>query len=563
VQQRIRARKRVKKLELALSKDGTRSYPKDLAAIVLSEHQAQTLTLVVVNRVARAQEIYEQLLKQGRTESDTALIHSRFREADREVQERILFGKGDRIVVATQAIEAGVDVSARTLVTELAPWPSLVQRFGRCNRYGEFTEARVLWSNITTGQDQDNIALPYDPDDLKRARNALKSLANAAPEDLKLVSVAVPVVIRPVLRRKDLLDLFDTTPDLCGNDLDVSRYIRDGQDTDVQLFWREIAGETPSRDEPEPERGELVRVSVSQFRKFLEKKPKPQAWRWNPLEERWDKASQARPGQTYLVNRASGGYSERLGWTGDSTDVPAVSQPINADCPDAYGANSVTFIGRWVELTEHLEHVTQQASGLTAQLELSSDLNAALTGAASWHDVGKAHPCFQQMLMRSGAPPAPDKLWAKSGSRQGYCDRKGFRHELASALAWLQLSPGETTTRDIAAYLIAAHHGRVRLSIRSLPDETEPPEVERLFARGIWGGDELPVVALRKHQVIPLLKLDLSFMQMGDGPHGKSWLERMLHLRDSEDIGPFRLAYWETLLRVADWRASEMEQQTP
>jgi CRISPR-associated endonuclease/helicase Cas3 len=38
------------------------------------------------------------------------------------------------------------------------------------------------------------------------------------------------------LRRKDLLDLFDTTPDLCGNDLDISRYIRDGDDTDVQVF---------------------------------------------------------------------------------------------------------------------------------------------------------------------------------------------------------------------------------------------------------------------------------------------------------------------------------------
>ena len=52
-------------------------------------------------------------------------------------------------------------------------------------------------------------------------------------------------------------------------------------------------------------------------------------------------------------------------------------------------------------------------------------------------------------------------------------------------------------------------------------------------------------------------------MQMGDGPHGESWLARVLQLRDSLHIGPFRLAYWETLLRVADWRASEKEQQIP
>jgi hypothetical protein len=39
------------------------------------------------------------------------------------------------------------------------------------------------------------------------------------------------------------VDLFDTTPDLCGQDLDVSRYIRDGEDSDVQFYWRDVDGE--------------------------------------------------------------------------------------------------------------------------------------------------------------------------------------------------------------------------------------------------------------------------------------------------------------------------------
>lgn len=34
-----------------------------------------------------------------------------------------------------------------------------------------------------------------------------------------------------------------------------------------------------------------------------------------------------------------------------------------------------------------------------------------------------------------------------------------------------------------------------------------------------------------------------------------SWSERVARLRDR--LGPFRLAYLETLVRVADWRASE------
>ena len=43
----------------------------------------------------------------------------------------------DLIAVCTQVIEAGVDISARTMWTEVAPWPSLVQRLGRLNRFGE------------------------------------------------------------------------------------------------------------------------------------------------------------------------------------------------------------------------------------------------------------------------------------------------------------------------------------------------------------------------------------------------------------------------------------------
>jgi CRISPR-associated endonuclease/helicase Cas3 len=46
-------------------------------------------------------------------------------------------------------------------------------------------------------------------------------------------------------------------------------------------------------------------------------------------------------------------------------------------------------------------------------------------------------------------------------------------------------------------------------------------------------------------------------MQLGEG----SWLERTLRLRDDPALGPFRLAYLETLVRVADWRASEEERR--
>jgi len=70
--------------------------------------------------------------------------------------------------------------------------------------------------------------------------------------------------------------------------------------------------------------------------------------------------------------------------------------------------------------------------------------------------------------------------------------RPGFRHELASALAMLAQD-----LPDLTVYLAAAHHGKVRLSIRSLPNEKRPQDDPELrFARGVYEGDVLPPLDL-------------------------------------------------------------------
>ena len=54
-------------------------------------------------------------------------------------------GEAGHIVVATQVVEAGLDLNAALLVTEAAPWPSVVQRAGRCNRTGRVDDAELWW----------------------------------------------------------------------------------------------------------------------------------------------------------------------------------------------------------------------------------------------------------------------------------------------------------------------------------------------------------------------------------------------------------------------------------
>jgi len=266
------------------------------------------------------------------------------------------------------------------------------------------------------------------------------------------------------------------------------------------------------------------------------------------------------PGLTILLDVSAGGYSEELGWTGDDTDLASALPPLpNAPSLDAYDEDRPTFISRYVTLTDHAKDVADALIALK-KIFFSSLPNVPwddLSKAARWHDIGKAHKVFQEMLpsplqsddLRGGQPP-----WAKSAHNGGKYSRPHFRHELASALALLQHKES-----DLAAYLAAAHHGKVRLSIRSLPGEI-PAGDGRPFARGVWEGDELPAVDLGDKIQSQKLILTLAYMGMGEGPHGASWLERTLRLRD--EYGPFRLAWMETLVRVADWRGTRKEEET-
>lgn len=557
----ITASKRLSPAPLALSSETKSDYVTRLAALIKERHQPGTLTLVIVNRVARAREVYEALTTAGKRGKQlplydperVALIHSRFRPNDRLKHQALLFGKGDRIVIATQAVEAGVDVSARLLITELAPWSSLVQRIGRCNRYADVADAEVLWVDIVPKDEKDDLPLPYTRSELDKARNAISPLADASPQTLRGVTATEEKVIRPVIRRRDLLDLFDTTPDICGHDLDISRYIRDGDDNDLQFFWRDIAkGEAPTDEEPQPLRNEICRVSIGDAVKFL-KSDKVRAWRWNPLEKKWEPAKSARPGAVYLVAADSGGYDDALGWSGDFKPQQLTTHRPPDEDSDSHDGNGSTFTGQWLALDRHTADVVRETSVIAATLALTAEETSALHTSAQWHDIGKAHVTFQAML-RNGDASREGTLWAKSSNKDGTCDRRGFRHELASALGWLLAGPPDSPERDLIAYVIAAHHGKVRLSIRSLPEEKgDPQDAERLFARGIWQGDELPAIQFDGF-AIPVTTLDLSFMKMGEGPHGPSWLARAIALRDR--LGPFRLAFLETTLRAADARAS-------
>lgn len=545
LQPRFAATKKLERAPFEATDDGEAE-----ASLALSRHAPGSRTLVVVNTVKRAQSIYAALRKKKHV-PNVVLVHSRFRPGDRKsALDKLLGEPGEvgTIGVCTQVVEAGVDVSAKLLITDLAPWAALVQRFGRCNRTGEYNDsqsASVVWIEHASLRDDKKLkAAPYSVEELREAADRLVKLTDVGPQSLP--AVTEPMEFTHVIRRKDLIDLFDTTPDLAGADIDISRFIRDTDDHDVRVFWRDVPDrEEPSPDEASPAREELCAVPIGEIRGA-----KRGMWRWDHLGKQWAKVrpDAVFPGLMLMLRACEGGYSDEIGWTAKEKTTEPVCHPGREN--EDNDSDHFSEQREWATIPEHTNGVVSAVRGLLDSLKPDLDRwRSTLLTAARWHDGGKAHPIFQG-AMPAGAPRAD--VWAKSKPKMRRYQRPGFRHELSSAIAML-LNGHD----DLAAYLTAAHHGKVRLSIRSLPHEKQPKDdFQRRFARGIWDGDVLPATDLGGGVTLPETALDLSFMELGDGPRGKSWLARMLSLRDDPEHGPFRLAYLEALLRVADWRAS-------
>lgn len=94
--------------------------------------------LIVCNTVRKAQEMYELLQT-----LNPSLIHSRFILKDRRKKERKIMAINNSdhppaIWIATQVVEASLDLDFDVLFTECSPIDSLFQRFGRCYRRREY-----------------------------------------------------------------------------------------------------------------------------------------------------------------------------------------------------------------------------------------------------------------------------------------------------------------------------------------------------------------------------------------------------------------------------------------
>ncbi len=618
-----------KKLEVYTGKVDDKALPKLITERHAKANGAAGPTLVVVNKVDRAVAVFEGLQKLAKKELkgvDLRLVHSRFRPRERAGWREAFLNRAacapgtNRIIVSTQVVEAGVDLSAGLLITDLAPWPSLVQRFGRAARWGGAAEVLVL----DTMPKDDKQAAPYSADELDAARDALGQCSDVSPSGLESFEEAHPE-LRPrlypydpafLLLEQELRDLFDTTPDLSGDDIDISRFIRTGEERDLHVAWFEVPPKGAPPQDLRPSRDALCPVPFLKAREWLSDRSK-RAWTWDWVDGSWRRANprDLYPGQTVVVDAGAGGYSVTNGWAPSAPgpiDVVA-ADPRREDLADSAHDDDALSAAPYKTICTHAAEVAQTAATICDSLQVGQGIQAPVTLAARHHDDGKAHPGFASDIVGEGRPArpdlakAPDHAWKSGPKRHLMPDgshRPGLRHELASTLALFAVlqrhsprhpallgavaelleatgvglpppstgtspTPAESEllaldgpTFDLVAFLICSHHGKIRVSWAATPADQAAGATQ---VHGVCTGDTLPSIQVPGStgcSLLPESKLTLAPASIGLSPEtGRAWTDRVLDLLDRH--GPFALAWMEAVLRAADQRASALTTPDP
>jgi CRISPR-associated endonuclease/helicase Cas3 len=434
-------RKAGEKRRLDTLLDQVRKFAKDRNP---ATHQALG---IVVNRVARARALFEAVRKAPELEAFECLLligSSRPVERDKLAEKLKPIKTGtDRslekplIIIATQCIEAGVDIDLDGLITETAPIDALRQRFGRLNRNGrDFTPFAAIIGGKADAKDplygpataETWKYLTAKPD--KPARKGTEAEVdfgiNTFNNRSDIPDIALSRADNAPILLPAHLDLLSQTSPIPAADPEVSLYLHGPRrDADsVTVIWRADIDPDPRLGEETrrllllvpPRSAEAIELPVWAVRRWLERRtlaeladiPAPaeedatgsrrpaeprRVFRWKGDDDRsaWIFPGELRPGDTVIVPARYGGVDE-FGWNPDS-EQPAQDVADKAAEP---------FDGR--------RFVVRVAPGLLqAEPDEEEAANAALAAA-----IAEAESTRDWLVMRRAVlPHCPPEIRAR------------------------------------------------------------------------------------------------------------------------------------------------------
>jgi CRISPR-associated endonuclease/helicase Cas3 len=485
-------------------------------------------------------------------------------------------------LVCTSAGEVGVNISADHLVCDLTPFDSMAQRFGRVNRFGQRfdTEIHVFHPKKEDFKNDDN----YDQARAKTLELLRKLNGDACPDALgRLDPAERQAAFTPeptILPTTDIL--FDawaltTIRDKLPGRPPVEPYlhgIAEWQPPETYVAWREevgrITGDLLNEYKPADlldayplKPHELLRDQSTRVFDCLKKRQAPAetpVWlledgggvQVTTLGALIEAGKEAIEYKTVLLPPSVGGLRDGL-LTADSSEADDVAdtaervrvwsddERYDDKTADMHCVRRIAFpsgededaeekLWEWftrinqgdpsakkpVLWDVHVGDVERIAAEIVDRLPLSKDIQFAMKFAAKYHDHGKKRKQFQRMLGNTN----PNVWLAKSGKKGGRM-AETYRHEFGSLLD-VGNGPGfqalNDDMKDLVLHLIAAHHGRGRPHFP--PDEAFDPERPQADAERL----------------------------AAEAPRRFARLQRK--------YGRWGLAYLESLLRAADWAAS-------
>lgn len=148
------------------------------AEVILQDIQKynRKRVIVICNTVARSQSLFQDLQDTAPENVKAILLHSRFLPQDRKAKETALqeiFAEGWKdnddgicyVLISTQVVEAGINITSEVMHTQLCPMNALLQRAGRCARFRGEKGLVSIYRSMQVGDEREVLARSEDDDE--------------------------------------------------------------------------------------------------------------------------------------------------------------------------------------------------------------------------------------------------------------------------------------------------------------------------------------------------------------------------------------------------------------